>query len=161
MLPRRHFASGLVAASICLCNLRSVFAVQVDSAKPKSEALLVGLIALIAELSCSERLSHACQLSLGNPAIPLRDRAQLIIASLDLHTQDYSLCKIKNAVRTRILSDFEQRKILDVDGWCLSLTETRLYAMAGFIPPEGQGIRGSDPQCPPPLRVDGVLDAWP
>src|SRR5205085_2275870 len=121
--------SGLVTASLCLGKPRSVFALP-DSPAPGFDGPLISLMKLTAELPCSERLGHACLRVLENREISSSNLAQLIIAELDLKAIDYSVPRIRKGLRQRIGMDFEQMKIVDVDGWCLSLTETRLYAIA-------------------------------
>jgi hypothetical protein len=53
-----------------------------------------------------------------------------LIGELDLKKNDYSVPRIRRKIRQRIGMDFEENKVVNVDGWCLSLTETRLYAIS-------------------------------
>jgi hypothetical protein len=136
MLSRRHFVtSGLLAAGLSLGNGRGVLALQMDSAEPTSDEPLIGFLALTAALPCSERLGNACLEGLGKREIPSSNLALLVIADL-LQMNDHSVLELKKAVQARISKDFEERKIVDVDGWCLSLTETRLYAVS-FLQSKG------------------------
>lgn len=101
-----------------------------DLARAASDTPFNSLTSLAAALACSGRLGQACLRGLANTDISARNLAQLIIADLELPTNSSTPPQVKSAVQRRIRCDFEQRKTVDVDGWCLSLTETRLYAFA-------------------------------
>ena len=127
MASRRYFTLGLVAAGLWLSKPRSVFAAP-DASGPSCDGP-TELIAFIAALPCSEPLGYACLRALQSPRIP-SSLAQLLIRDLDLKSNDCSTQGIRTKVRQRIRMDFEASRIVDVDGWCLSLTETRLYAVS-------------------------------
>ena len=44
-----------------------------------------------------------------------------------------SVIALRQAVRDQTRDDFRNKKILNVDGWVLSLTESRVYAMAALL----------------------------
>jgi hypothetical protein len=53
-----------------------------------------------------------------------------IRASTDSHSSSQPLARL---LRQRSREDFRNGRILTVDGWMLSLTETRLYALAALL----------------------------
>jgi len=120
---------GLVTTGLCLSKALSVFAVP-DTLEARPDGPSIGLMALIAALPCSEPLGYACLRGLGNPQISPSKLAQFLIGELDLKKNDYSAPRIRRKIRQRIGMDFEENKVVNVDGWCLSLTETRLYAIS-------------------------------
>jgi hypothetical protein len=47
---------------------------------------------------------------------------------------------LAQAIRERSRDDFRDGRIVTVDGWMLSLTETRLYALAALLPPRRETV---------------------
>jgi hypothetical protein len=128
---RRLFATlSLVGATLWYCKVRDAFACQKDAADSKLDGQLAGLTAMIAELACAERLGHACVRGLASSGRSARELVEFLLADLGPATNYYSVRQLKNAVRKRIRKDFEEHKIVVIDGWLLSLTETQLYAIA-------------------------------
>jgi hypothetical protein len=48
------------------------------------------------------------------------------------------------AIRELSRDDFRRGRIVTVDGWMLSLTETRVYALAALLPQPGPTFMSSD-----------------
>jgi hypothetical protein len=123
---RRLFATlSLVGAILSYGKVRGAFACKKYAVDSNLDRRLIGLSALIAELACAERLGCACVRGLASSG-----RSVFILADLGPETNYYSISQLKSAVQKRIRKDFEERKIVVIDGWLLSLTETQLYAIA-------------------------------
>lgn len=63
-----------------------------------------------------------------------QDLTRLIFADLSSGAIDYaSVISLGNYVRARSHDDFRNGRTVTVDGWMLSQTEARVYALAGFL----------------------------
>ena len=127
MSSRRQFlAAGAAAAVSCVGNLSTVIGCEDQVMRSSSDDRLSRLTAS----TSAHRLGFACLRSLTRNGHPTSDLAQIVIADLGWDTNYDSERMLKKAVRYRIRRDFEESKIIEVDGWFLSLTETRIYAIA-------------------------------
>jgi hypothetical protein len=130
MPSRRQFATlGLVGAILSYSKMRGAFAHDTADADSSSGGRFIGLTALIAELACPERLGYACVRGLVDSGRSARELVDAV-ADLGPEINYYSVREVKNAVRKRIRRDFEERKIVIIDGWLLSSTEAHLYAIS-------------------------------
>lgn len=48
---------------------------------------------------------------------------------------------LPRAIRDRSRADFRDDRIVGVDGWMLSLTEVRVYALAALLPGEPENFQ--------------------
>jgi len=89
------------------------------------------LVDCCAGLRCSNAMSAAC-----SRALPKRDASptrlgSLILADLLSAGRDCtSSAALGNSIREQVRHDFDRRQITIVDGWILSRTEARIYALA-------------------------------
>ena len=96
------------------------------------------LIALCSDLRCPSLIANACLLALP----PLDSTlSSLVVAILaDARAPRRSLWasdKLADAIKERSCADFREDRIVSVGGWILSLTEARVYALAGLITEPG------------------------
>jgi hypothetical protein len=90
------------------------------------------LITLCSDLRCSWRIGEACRLALSPSQTWPSSLVQAILADIESpgHPAPNELA---HALMKRSRADFRERRVVSVDGWILSLTETRLYALAGLL----------------------------
>lgn len=92
-----------------------------------------GLAALCSEWSCSKTIGDACLKTL--PAIE-SSKEYLTRAILGDAWEAGRDCSSRGAlthlIREQSQNDFRDGRIMTVDGWMLSLTETRVYALAAL-----------------------------
>jgi hypothetical protein len=91
--------------------------------------------ALCSEWSLPEAIGKACLQAL--PAIESSREALARIILGDMPAERIhrsSASTFANAIRERSRDDFRGGRIVRVDGWMLSLTETRVYALAALMP---------------------------
>jgi hypothetical protein len=92
------------------------------------------LTAFSADLNCHRKIGSA-----GLQALPTSDAApenlvSLILANMESAGRDCSSASaIRRSVGDQSREDFRNGKIANVDGWMLSLTETRLYALSALL----------------------------
>jgi hypothetical protein len=92
-----------------------------------------------AELGYSRTIGEACLKAL--PAVEASKR--YLSRAVFGDTQDgggdcLSARALAQAIRERSRDDFRDGRIVIVDGWMLSLTETRLYALAALLASAGE-----------------------
>lgn len=101
------------------------------------------LAALCLHLDCPGRFGEACR-----QALPPAERSEHALARTlmaDLRSANSGLLPadgLARAVRQRSRDDFHAGRVAVVGGWMLSLTETRLYALAGLTSPRKGGDGG-------------------
>lgn len=90
------------------------------------------VITLCSDLRCPRSIGEACRHALATSE---RHPSSLIRAILlDIESPErLTLSELAHALVERSRIDFGERKIVSVDGWILSVTETRLYALAGLL----------------------------
>lgn len=89
------------------------------------------LAALCSRLHCPPRLGEVCRQAL--PSAERSDHALARSLIADLRTANggyFPAGRLARAIRQRSQDDFHAGRTVPVDGWILSLTETRLYALA-------------------------------
>lgn len=122
----------LMRTTVAVCSLALGF--------PKS-SIIAGrfgdkhlLFALCSDLKCPNVIGVACLESL-----PAAEASPEILASLimqDAVSQVGALASstmVRQLVRAQIQRDFRAGAVTNVDGWMLSLTETRLYALSSLL----------------------------
>ncbi len=93
-----------------------------------------GFAALCSEWSYPETIGKACLKAL--PAIESSKEALawIILGDMQAERRHWSSAStLADAIRERSRDDFRGGRIVSVDGWMLSLTETRLYALAALV----------------------------
>ena len=93
------------------------------------------LIAMCSDLRCPRMIGKACLLALPAPESTRTSLTRTILADVRAVGQSHSLrIVLAQAIRERSRADFREGKVVTVDGWILSLTETRVYALAALLP---------------------------
>jgi hypothetical protein len=94
------------------------------------------LAAWCADSGFSETIGKACLEALPAKETSSEFLAQVILSDLRASGGDWpSVTTLAKAIRERSRDDFRDGRIVTVDGWLLSLTETRVYALAALVPP--------------------------
>ena len=92
------------------------------------------LAKLCSDLRCAGPIGKACLRALPETEMSLERLAPLILREVSSSNRDLSsVIGLRQAVREQTRYDFRDEKILNVDGWILSLTESRVYAMAALL----------------------------
>jgi hypothetical protein len=93
------------------------------------------LAAYCSALHCPEAIADACQRALSASEASPDHLARLILAdSSTTRCGDCtSVAALRRLVGERSQDDFDRGRIVYVDGWMLSLTETRLYALSASL----------------------------
>jgi hypothetical protein len=91
------------------------------------------LLAVCSELGPSSTIGKACL-----EALPATETSAASLARIILGESDGTDCSsagaLARSIRERSRHDFREGRIVTVDGWMLSLTETRVYALAALLP---------------------------
>ncbi len=88
------------------------------------------------DLGCPGRIGKACLKSLPDIETSKETLQRLIVGDLRVAGRDCtSASTLAHAIREQSRDDFRDGRIVTVDGWMLSLTETRVYAFAAFRRP--------------------------
>jgi hypothetical protein len=92
------------------------------------------LIALCWDLCCPRTIGIACLLALPAPERTRPFLARAVLADVrptgGNHPQPDMLAR---AISELSRTDFRDGRVVSVDGWVLSLTETRVYALAALL----------------------------
>jgi hypothetical protein len=97
------------------------------------------LITLCSALGCSKSIGAACQLALSQRGIVPLSLLHSILNDIET-PENVSREDLARALLRRSRSDFREDRVVSVDGWIFSLTETRLYALAGLLSEESTPI---------------------
>jgi hypothetical protein len=129
MLSRRTalgFTLGFLAAS----RRRGAAAgVAADRLSPLSRD--DALAALCSELGCSPAIGNACLRALTQDGTSPVDLWQRILD--DISAEPGSPNAMMQRIGDRSRDDFRKGRIVLVDGWVLSLTETRVFALSAVL----------------------------
>jgi hypothetical protein len=93
------------------------------------------------DLSCPKTIGKACL-----KALPAVEASQgCLMRAIFGDTRDagddcLSASVLVQSIRQRSRDDFRDGRIVTVDGWMLSLTETRVYALAALHPPPREAV---------------------
>jgi hypothetical protein len=133
MLSRRHLITAAIGAGAAWLTGRQWFlATWVDRAGPM--AGYGALAELCSDLRCPETIRKACLRALPAAEVSREDLARLVLADVSSAAEGCtSAIALKHSVRERSRDDFREGRIVTVDGWMLSLTETRVYALAALL----------------------------
>ena len=90
---------------------------------------------LCSELSYPETIGKACLEALPAIETSKETLTRVILGDMRAAGRDCSSASaLAHAIRERSRDDFRGDRIVSVDGWMLSLTETRVYALAALLP---------------------------
>ena len=94
-----------------------------------------GLLAWCSRLSHPQTLGKACLDALPVIETSIASLTRLILDGARATGGDrWSTSALAQAISDRSRDDFREGRIVNVDGWMLSLTETRVYALAALVP---------------------------
>lgn len=92
------------------------------------------LFALCSDLRCPQTIGKACLLALPASETARSSLARAILADVELAGRNCSVSNVLGeAISERSRSDFRDGRVITVDGWIFSLTETRVYALAALL----------------------------
>ncbi len=93
------------------------------------------LTAFCVALNCPEAVGNACLRALPASDASPDHLARLILEGLSTTScgDCTSVAELRRSVRERSQDDFARDRIVYVDGWMLSLTETRIYALSALL----------------------------
>ena len=130
MLSRRNLITAAIGAGAAWLGGRaSSLAACSDRA----------LAAMSLDLGCPGTIGRACLRALPAIEASPEDLTRLILADISSADGDCSsVVRLRHSVRARSRDDFRDGKIVIVDGWVLSLTEARVYALAGLNTTPGE-----------------------
>lgn len=95
------------------------------------------LAALCTALNCPEEVCTACRAALLQTQRSAAALVRELTADLRIASGGRSPKRdLAQAARRQSREDFLAGRVVAVDGWMLSLTEVRLYALAGLLPPD-------------------------
>ena len=128
-LSRRRLLAA-ATAGIGAAQLTTAIPIVGATATPPDAALTRLLRDACAALRCPEAIRDSCRRALpaagGTPEIlPALILTDLVSAGRDCTTPS----ALRRALHAQIRDDFAAGRIIHVDGWILSLTETRAYAL--------------------------------
>jgi hypothetical protein len=129
--PRRR---GLIAAAIgggaAWLSGHAAF-LAVGGRRRRSAISPCGLATLLSELCYSITIGNACLEALPATENSKDALTRAILGDMREADRDYSSARaLTRAVMEGSRNDFRDGRIVNVDGWMLSLTETRIYALA-------------------------------
>ena len=131
MLSRRNLITTLIGAA--WLSGRTSPAASPEYLTPNLSAC-DNLVKLCSDLRCAGPIGKACLRALPETEMSLERLAPLILIEVSSNNRDLSsVIGLRQAVREQTRYDFRDEKILNVDGWILSLTESRVYAMAALL----------------------------
>ena len=131
---------GLIAMAAGGCAMRfGALVPSSDAAGRLADAHL--LFAACSDLKCSEAIGMACLRALPAAETSRDVLASMIIQRTAPRTSDLnSSAEVRRLVRAQIREDFHTGAVKNVDGWILSLTETRVYALSALLAREGSPL---------------------
>ena len=91
------------------------------------------LIAACLALGCVEPIRNACKRVLGADGSAERLAALLVDNLRSAGGDCSSITAVQQALREQCREDFRVGKIVEVDGWILSVTEVRAYALTAIL----------------------------
>jgi hypothetical protein len=91
-----------------------------------------GLAALCSDLRCPGALGKSCLRALPAVGTSPEQLERLILADMP-EAGNRSAMGLRHYLRAQSRRDFRDGRIVTVGGWMLSLTETRLYALAALL----------------------------
>jgi hypothetical protein len=126
ILSRRRLITAGLGAALCPGS-------RVRPAAAAAETGYAALSALCADLPAARVIGGACLRALPAAVATPEHLAAPILAELPAASGRAPPRALARALRERSRDDFCGGRIVSVDGWMLSLTEARLYALATLL----------------------------
>ena len=92
-----------------------------------------GFLAWCSRSSYPQALGNACLEALPATETSIASLTRLILDGMWATGGDGSTRALAQTIRERSRKDFGEGRIVNVDGWMLSLTETRIYALGVLL----------------------------
>ena len=128
---RRHVIK--VSLQLAVCGAVESFLLGGTLAADENVAMH-RLASVCAELNCSTTIAKACCQKLALGEYTFVRLSALILDDLSSNGMDSgSRDAIASSLREKSRQDFGREKTVSVDGWILSLTEARTYALTAFL----------------------------
>jgi hypothetical protein len=124
---------GLIAAVLGAALYPGSRARSAGAAGAAATSGQAALAAVCADLPRADAIGQACLRALPGGVASAEPLAALILADLPAASDRASGRTLATAVRQRSRDDFRDGRIVSVDGWMLSLTEARVYALAMLL----------------------------
>ena len=130
MLSRRHLMTIAAGAAVWFGRQAPLGA----SERTGETSEYGALAAYCSALSCPEAIGQSCLRALPASEASPDNLARLMLAELSTTSCGCaSVVALPRSVGERSQDDFGHGRIVYVDGWMLSLTETRLYALSTML----------------------------
>jgi hypothetical protein len=128
---RRLIVTTLAAAAAWLGGMPS-FAARGRQTRSLSDANT--LAAVCAEFGCTAAIGQTCLAALPASEASTAALSRRLLEGTQLAaTAGPSAGALVEMIRARSRNDFRDGRVVTVDGWMLSLTETRVYALAALL----------------------------
>lgn len=132
-ISRRSALVTVVAGVIAWLNSRLPLA-SADPARNVPVLAHSDLIAVCSRLRCPRTIGNACVLALPPSERTRSSLTKTLLADLAPATEAEALpATLGETITKRARIDFSESKTVTVNGWVLSLTEARVYALAALL----------------------------
>jgi hypothetical protein len=138
MLSRRNLIAAAIGSATQLDGRTSILFHCSDCTTP-----IYGYRALTKfclTLRCPEGIRRACLEAVPVPEASTESLITRVLAAMSSAGRDCtSVAELRHSVRDQSRQDFHEDRTAIVDGWLLSLTETRIYALSALLAREPLG----------------------
>lgn len=135
MLSRRHLIASAMGASAAWLGAYPV-PLQTQAARIAPLSTHRALVMYCSSLNCPATIGKACLRTLPTMEATTECLSSLILSSLRSAQQDSAtVLALSNLITEASRFDFQNGQITHVDGWTLSVTEARVYALALLCDP--------------------------
>jgi hypothetical protein len=142
-LSRRDALAGGILSAIAVSGAGRVAAGAAVSTIPDGSLLYT----LFPDLRHVSTLSRACLRSFPTTASAGQLYAWIVPAGRSDTENVVTIAELRRSIRQRVRRDFDVDDTVQIDGWVLSMTELRMYALAALITPPTIGPTESG-ACP-------------
>lgn len=133
MLYRRGLITAALGGGATWLGGRMLFLVA-GRGRVRSMSDSGTVVALCSDLSYPRTIGKACLEALPAIEASKASLTRVILANMPVAGRDGSSASaLAHAIRDQSRDDFRDGRIVTVDGWMLSLTETRVYALAALL----------------------------
>jgi hypothetical protein len=129
-LSRRDALAGGILSAIAVSGAGRVAAGTVSTIPDGSL-----LYTLFPDLRNVRTLSRACLSSFPTTASADQLYAWIVPAGRSDTENVVTIAELRRSIRRRVRRDFDIDDTVQIDGWVLSITELRMYALAALITP--------------------------
>jgi hypothetical protein len=133
VLRRRGLITAAIGGGVTWLGGRMLFLVA-GGGRVRSMSGSGTLVALCSDLSYPRTIGKACLETLPPIEASKAALTRVILADIRATGRDGSSASaLAHIIRDQSRDDFRDGRIVTVDGWMLSLTETRIYALAALL----------------------------